>query len=722
MDEQKSTSYQSKDNVYFAAKDADKTASILLDKSRSFFNTLQSNQYLEKLRRMWKFYHGIFQSSYNVEHKIDFVGEQGELINLPVNHFRNIASHIFNMITATRPTMQTRAVNTDYKSLAQTYLADGILDYYMKDKKLEECIKKATEMAIVLGSGYVKLEWDATAGDEYDTDDETGEVVRSGDVKFYNLTPFDVVIDGTRETWENDWVLTRSFKNRFDLIAKYPELENKIKAIPAKSETGIYRLGLFSNDDTDDIAVYEFFHKKTAALPDGRYILFLDSDVVLMDAKMPYRVLPIFRIVPSEILGTPYGYTPMFDIFPLQEAINASYSAIMSNQNAFAVQNIFVQRGADISMESLPGGLNIVEGNTEPKPLNLTETPAEVFKFLEELIKATETISGVNSVTRGNPESSLKSGTALALVQSMSLQFMSSLQQNYVKLIEEVGMSLIEILKDFAMTPKIVALVGKNNRSLLKEFTGESISSINRVIVDMGNPLAKTTAGRVQMAEQMLQMNLITTPQQYFQVINTGRLDSVYEGEMNELLLVKSENENLLEGTPVFASALDQHKLHIMEHKSVIADPNLRKDKRLVDNATEHILEHIRLLRETDPAILAMIGEQPLGPVGGPPQGEQGAPPPGAQQGGPPPQGAPMGPPGGQQGLPMMLVPMQPTQHDQMSPMFAANQGLTVAGEQMSGPGIQNVPLPSPAKVNPTLLPNPELQDQAMGNLQPPTQ
>ena len=74
-----------------------------------------------------------------------------------------------------------------------------------------------------------------------------------------------------------------------------------------------------------------------------------------------------------------------------------------------------------------------------------------------------------------------------------------------------------------------VVVVGKNNRPLLKEFTGEKISAINRVVVDMGNPLARTIAGRVQMAEQMLQMQLIKNPQEYFQVINTGKLDVVFE-------------------------------------------------------------------------------------------------------------------------------------------------------------------------------------------------
>jgi hypothetical protein len=40
--------------TYFAAKPADETASILLAKSKSFYNVLEANFYLEKLSRMWR--------------------------------------------------------------------------------------------------------------------------------------------------------------------------------------------------------------------------------------------------------------------------------------------------------------------------------------------------------------------------------------------------------------------------------------------------------------------------------------------------------------------------------------------------------------------------------------------------------------------------------------------------------------------------------------------
>ena len=88
------------------------------------------------------------------------------------------------------------------------------------------------------------------------------------------------------------------------------------------------------------------------------------------------------------------------------------------------------------------------------------------------------------------------------------------------KLASKVGTGLIQMLQDFAAVPRVATIAGKTNRTYMKEFTGKDLSSVNRIIVDVGNPLSKTTAGRVQMAEQMLQMGIIKTPEAYISVIN----------------------------------------------------------------------------------------------------------------------------------------------------------------------------------------------------------
>jgi len=655
----------SQDNKYFAVKESNEVAGILLNKAESFYNDLQKNNYLDKLRMMWKAYHGIYVDG--ADHEISFTGEQGELTVLPVNHLRNLAEHTYVMVTANRPAMEARAINTDYKSLAQANLANGILDYYMREKHLEDVLKEAVEMSIFMGAGFVKLEWNATAGEAYDYNEEIKSFTYEGEVEFSTISPFDIVFDGTKSSWKHEWMLVRTYQNRHNLIAKYPELTDKILAMPTKTELYRYRLNLMTNDETDDVPVYEFYHKKTEAVPDGRYMLFLDSEAVLLDMQNPYDQIPIYRVCPGNFIGTPYGYTNLFDMYPIQENLNSLYSTLATNQSTHGVSNVWVPEGANLSIESLEGGMNIVKGTVKPEALNLTSTPTEIFKSIDLFKSEAETLTGISSVSRGNPEASLRTGTALALVQSMSLQFTSRLQQNYVKMIEDVGTALLNILKKYSTTPKLVALVGKSNRAELKEFTGDMIKDVNRVVVDVGNPLAKTIAGRMEIANELLQMKLLKTPEQYFQILKTGSLDAAYEGEISQLLCIKKENEMMLEGKSPLATMLDQHSMHIKEHQSVLADPDLRENPELVQNVLNHIQAHIDFLRTTDPGILQMIGEQQLPPF----------------------PGAPMPPANNGQPMPNKQsadnnIP------EQMSPV----QGQAQAGEQISGPGIQNIGQP----------------------------
>jgi hypothetical protein len=684
------------ESTYFAARNAKATAADVISKVNAWSNNLEANGYLDKLRTAWSAYHGAYYTDMATGHQITFGGMEGELVNFPVNHFRNLAQHVLVMTTSTRPTMEARSMNTDYKSLTQTLLANGLLDYYMREKRLEYYLKTAVEYAIVMGSGFIKMSWNSTSGEMYDFNEETETPIYEGDVEFTNLSPFDVVVDNSREDQNLDWIVSRVWKNRFDLAAKYPEIGDKLKSLPTKSEIHRYRFIGLGQNNTDDVAVFEFFHKRTEALPDGRYILFGSDDTIMYDGPLPYRNLPIFRIAPGEILGTPYGYSNMFDLIPMQEALNSLYSTVLSNQNAFGVQNILVPRGADIAFNQLTGGLNIIEANIsagKPEALQLTQTPAEIFNFINMIKSDMETISGVNSVARGNPEASLKSGAALALVQSMAIQFISGLQQSYVKMIEDVGTSLIMMLKDFAAVPRVAAIVGKNNRAFMKEFKGDDLSSISRIIVDVANPLARTTAGRVEMAQQLLQMGAIKDPQQYFTVMNTGRLEAMTEGIQSDLMLIKGENEMMMAGQTPQAVFSDDHRQHIQEHRAVLSDPDLRKDAGLVQNVLSHIQQHIQLLQQTDPNILMALGQQPI----------QTPPPPASQPNGPPmtAQGAPMPPggphppnggPGAQQGpnpgappnagqaappipgeamppMPKLPVPPAPFKHNDMGPI-----------------------------------------------------
>ena len=607
---------------YFADLPADELANELMDRWEKFVTARAPLE--QRWKRNYEFYNNRHFGELWDGGGISHGGEHGEFTNVKVNIFRNIIQHQLNLITSTKPAFQTRAINNDSESLAQAKLGNSLLDYYLKEKALTQILKRAVEDSLINDAGYVKVTWDVSGGEEYSVD-MTDRPVREGDLAFSNPTAWDVMfqIQGITQFKNNHWVVERSVKNKWDLIASYPEAEEEIKAQTldrTEDAQKAARLDTFTNDD--DIYIWEFFHKKTAALANGRYMMFCADGTVLMDSDLPYREIPMFQITAGVDLQSQFGRSGANDLAPIQENINANYSIIATNQENFGHQHLLIPRESNASPEALTQGLSAIFYDSiggAPTSVNFTNTAPEVFNHLTTLERQMETLSGVNSVVRGNPDANLSSGTALALVQSQAIQFANHQQEQYISLMEDVGTAALRILRDFASSPRVVAIVGKHNQTSMEKFTGDDLQSVNRVLVEPGNPMSRTVAGRMELANQVIQTGLLKTPEQYFTVLETGNLDSLTQSVTGQNTLVNIENEDLMEGRGARAMITDSHRQHILEHMNLLNNPAIRANNEKASMILSHVQEHIDML--SNPALanlFSVLGIESLPPMGMP--------------------------------------------------------------------------------------------------------
>jgi len=151
----------------------------------------------------------------------------------------------------------------------------------------------------------------------------------------------------------------------------------------------------------------------------------------------------------------------------------------------------------------------------------------------------------------------------------------------------------------------------------------------------------------------MLQGGLLKSPTEYISILDGAPTSRIYGNELSENDLILYEKEQILKGTPPIALATDDHARHIREHKSIANNPAVRGNPQTLKLINDHNLEHLRLVHETDPMLMAMAntGVMPQLPPpppptpmgGGLPHGQtpgNGAPP---MQGGDP-TGTPAGP------------------------------------------------------------------------------
>lgn len=629
-------------NTYWAAESQENIGGKILDKYISWKQILRDTGIIKELRKSYKATYGTSE--------IKDAGESLRAIH--VNNYASLQRNLHVMVTSQRPAWQPRAINSDLESQASTELASGILDYYMREKNVENKLNRATELALMLREGWVVLDWDVNAGETIAVDEENQTPIFEGDISVQVYAMPDVCRDIYRRDHSgHKWFIIREFRNKYDLAETYKDLGEKILSLQtdvrddADFELNPWFVNRRFETSSDLVPIYKLYHEKTPALPEGRLTIIADKDLVLFDGPLPYQRVHCYPIATTYVHDMPFGHSNLFDLLPLQDALDMTTSAILTNQAANAVQNFQMQKGTGIKVTNISDGMRILEVDSKQgqviTPLNLLQTSPEVFNFTNMINDWMQRLVNVSDISRGNAPASM-SGTAMALLQQQSLQFNSGLQLSHTKLLEHVGTGIIELLQDFAEEPRLAIIAGKTNQSLMKYFSGQDLKGINRVIVDTANPLTKTAAGRVEIANQLLQTpGMIKTPEQYLGVLTTGNLEPLYEYDRSRQHLTKSENELLMSGQPVQALLTDDHAVHALEHSCVANNMEARKNPQIMQNVLAHIQEHIDLAKQMTPEMAAMLKQTSFAPPPQAPPMPQGA---GVQgmQPGPAPQEVPL--------------------------------------------------------------------------------
>lgn len=600
------------ENNYWASAPANEIAAHLQTRIDDYLHYLESSGVMEELRKSYKLFYG----NSAIQEQIN-----GQT-TMQVNHYASLVRSIHTMVTQNRPSFEARSINSDFESQATTILANGLLDYYLREKSLEEHLKRATELALFLREGWIVADWAVNSGEVYGVNPENGQPVHEGDVEYHTAGLLDIVRD-TKNKGEHIWYIVKKQKNKYDLAAQYPEMEQDILATKstAADETR-WSLSYINRSETstDQVDVWTFYHAKTPAMPQGRIVAMV-GDTIIIDGPLPYKKPYVFCIKSNDAYQTAFGHSPAMDCIPLQDALDTCFSVALSNVNSFGVGNLVSEKGS-MAISQLRTGLLHLEhnkGSEPPHMLNMLQIPREIFDFANLLVHSQETISGVNSVARGNVEHQM-SGTAMALVAQQALTFSSGVQHSYNLLLEHVGSSLMELLQTYAVVPRIAFIAGKTKKSLMKEFKGQDLNGVSRIVVESSNALTKTTAGKVEIATNLLNSGLITTPEQYIQVVTTGNLEPLIERDSGQLMLIRKENELMTEGQMVSAIMTDNHSQHVLEHSTVLDDPEVRSNPQIVQAVLGHMQEHINLATTADPVLMTMLKQQPMAPPM-PPQG-----------------------------------------------------------------------------------------------------
>ena len=567
-----------------------------------------------------------------------FDGEQGELIRMTVPQARSLIRQAITLITNQKLAFKTMAKSMGKDTMNDVRLGDALADHITFEQRLDEKGEELLEMAMVLGGAFTLTKWNTAGGRPHTTNDD-GSILYEGKSEISILTPLDVSYEYRIKDWNDmGWVECRVKQNKWSLIAQHPELEDEILKLPSiQSFQGSNFFNSVVQMEDDYVWVYELYARPTPALPAGRMMMYASDKCIFHDGANEYGTIPIEPCIPEKLTGAHLGVPFYSSLMPVQEMMDICFSAISTNNANLGVTNVIVPRGANINVEQIYGQNWIsytpqqVEGGGIPKALTLAQSAPETFKIIEVYHAHLQQMANISPALRGNPPPGVTSGTAFATLSANSLEFLKGQSKTYFSCLQRTMEHAINGYKKFGKIEHVMMITGKNSTAIEKAFTNKDLENVERVSITLQNPLMQTVAGRIEVAEKLIQTGSIKTPQDYLTVIEGGDLKELTSNETTENDLVIAENDRLMDGEKIFALWTDNHGYHVRKHKKLLDDPAVRAQGKQVQLVMDHIMEHVQLARQNDPFAYAMTQTAQI-PMGGPPQG------------GPPPAAGPQGP------------------------------------------------------------------------------
>lgn len=660
-------------------------------------------------------------------------GADGQARKLKSNQLRVHLLQRINVATADMPDVSPVPVNTDADSMAAQQLAKGALDYYRKDKELDETALEAMLIGEAMLWGWLDVAWDEMAGEPVgepvpNAADAEGEVTGTvqeyaGDLRYRPLLPVDVAFDIRRRDGLVPWVLIRTQQNKYDIAAMVlrrggtPEEAEDIKGLSssaqALSDLSFVYGPWTTEQPRDDVEVLELRHLPCPSAPQGRRAVLVGGKYFVAGATLadgplspdpmkPAKDLSLYRYDGGRRIGSPRGYSAVADVTGTQTAIDVLTSVPYTNQRGLGGNVVWTPEGSGIQYNKLSEALAHVTTKSpahKPEVLQLLSTAPEVFDFRNKLIQELGTAMGMDAVAMGTA-TDIKSGADAALRDSVTQRAVSGPAKQFMRLLQAACEATLRLLGMNATAQRTLPMVvGKAKAPLMRSFVGADLKGIERVQVEATSPIMRSQQGRLVVADKLLAQKgaggqPLINEQQFMAVINTGKLEPLTEAAMLELIRIRHENERLSTGevldtpppTPqemeaisvgqapppqvmVTARASDNHPQHIREHMAAGAND---EDETVQRNRLAHVQAHVNLWRQTDPLIL-MACEVPLPPPppGMMPMGPPGAAPPDGSP--PPPDGSGKPPPSGQsEGPNMPRMPKGPT-GDEYTPTGGVN-------------------------------------------------
>lgn len=496
-------------------------------------------------------------------------------------------------------------------NVGKAVLADLRIRHGWEDLRLDQVWEHYRGGVTCLG-----LEWDESAGDTLGYDQQTGRKIGTGDTVEYLLSIAQVAFEpGTTEAETARWWIMGQALPPEEVQERY-QLPNKPAAdATAKSSPLTRILSASGQTRTPNLTmVFHYYERPNWLRPEGAHTCVV-AGTVIYDEPWPFPFTDRLNVIACREVPNPHRWTgqaTLDDAISPQVAVNHGASSLLENAKYAGTPKFMYPEGS-INPDWLsdhPGEpLSYVPGDNGAKPgwEAAAALPQWMLQLPMQFEVEIDAVTGDYPLARGQTAGSLTSGSSLSLLAEQGdspLTFTSRvLAEGWGRFATLVLRTLAEKVQDTRNARVPSPQQGGAGAGIPQkiEWTGKDLHGQTEAIVPLEAVSPRTSGMSYQLAKELVQIGLITTPQQFSRLAEVPGIEHLDEITSPQLAMAERENVELFtdaELVPI-PEVWNDHRTHIASHNAARATeryqnlPDLLK--RTFDN---HVLGHEKLAME----------------------------------------------------------------------------------------------------------------------------
>lgn len=351
-----------KDDSYWCSIEAHEAAQEGEQRTKIYREALKTSGMAQKMAKGVRVLHGLSGGTFGPDaSQIGRGGTRAQKAEVRFNEVGSLARSVTNLVAQQVPGLTVVPSNTDYSTLAQLAKTKRYFRWSFDHYRVPDHLFNAVWWSHPYSVMYLLTGWNPWGGnpinpeaeqvesqdveqegaqeDQGDTEGEPDEPESpnplipsqktTGCMQVGVYRPIDVTSDLGVADDEHDWRIIRDVVNKREYCARYPDAKNAILDAPLASSEGGWNWDDFSpvrnyslaKGQSDRIAIYTLLHRRTAAMPEGRMLSWVDTteEGVLFDGALPFARVPLTSIHSGRIAGTPWYDSPFWQILGAQE-------------------------------------------------------------------------------------------------------------------------------------------------------------------------------------------------------------------------------------------------------------------------------------------------------------------------------------------------------------------------------------------------------------------